>query len=141
MSAAWIVEWVLHRQDSPIHDLRPFILPWRWHENKVLDFMRCLYWNSPISSPFDTMTHVNNPEPKAIRILRQGDRLIYGDATHLVAWFVRDLQMQRDAEGKVVIEWTAQPGKKFDSKTNSVQPLGVLLAKQYVWDSQHDAPV
>lgn len=134
MAAAWIIEWVLHRSDSPIRDLRPHILPRQWSSDKVFDYMRCLFWNSPLWTPFETLCRVNKRKPEGIRIGDEGPRLIYGDdATHLMAWYVKDLCIDRDAYGKVVMEWTAPPGSRLDSNTRTVRPLGEPRKRRFVW--------
>jgi|SRR5437016_12053762 len=133
MAVAWIIEWSLHRRDLPIRDLRPHILPRHWWSDRVLDYMRCLFWNSPLWTPFEALRRVNKRKPEGIFILNEGPRLIYGDATHLVAWHVKDLRIERDLSGSVVMEWTAPPGSHFDSKTETFHPLGKPRKRRFVW--------
>ncbi len=38
MASAWIIEWNRHRKDSPITDLKPHILPYRWKSRRVMDY-------------------------------------------------------------------------------------------------------
>ena len=125
-ATAWVIEWRCHRKDSPIreHHLRPHILPRHWQSERVFDYMRCLFWNSPLWTPFESLKRVNQRQPLGIFIIGEGPRLFYGDATHLVAWHVKDLQIERDSVGKVVVEWTAPAGSRFDRKSGTIVPVG-----------------
>ena len=100
--SAWIVEWVAHRGDiKRILDSRPHILPYRWNSTRVMDYMRVLYWNSPLHKPFGTLQNVNLAKPPGI--FNEGMR--YGDATHLKASLVKDLMVYQVGQ-KTVLEWT-----------------------------------
>lgn len=108
--AAWIIEWELDKPNLPICDLRPHILPWRWESQKVFDYMRCLFWNSALRMPFETLEGVNSGSPR-VWILNEGPRLMYGDAVaHLMAWRVKDLHIGENRSGKCVMEWTTSEG-------------------------------
>jgi hypothetical protein len=98
----------------------------------VLDYMRCLFWTSPLWTPSESLANVNKPRPEGIFILNQGSRLIYGDATHLVAWYVKDLNVQRDAFGNVIMEWTAPNGTQLDPQDSRLVPMGVPFRRKYV---------
>ena len=112
-----MVEWQLDKPDLPIHDLRPHILPWRWASRYVFIYMRCLFWNSGLRTPFETLEGVNSGNPKVWNI-NEGPRLMYGDSTaHLMAWRVKDLKIEEDRSGKCVMEWTAPAGIGIDHKT------------------------
>ena len=132
MAVAWIIEWSLHRRDLPIRDLKPHILPRQWQTERVMDYMRCLFWNSPLWTPFETQARVNMRKPPGIFISHEGPRLIFGDATHLIAWRVKDFQITRDESGNVVMEWTAPPGCRFDHKSRTIQPLGEAHKRRFV---------
>jgi hypothetical protein len=133
MAVAWIIEWSLHRRDLPIRDLRPHILPRQWWSDRVLDYMRCMFWNSALWTPFESLARVNKRKPQGIFILNEGPRLIYGDATHLIAWYVKDLLIERDRSGKVVMEWTAPPGTHFDGTRLRFDPLGSPRKRRFAW--------
>lgn len=47
---------------------------------------------------------VNKQNPEGILIMNEGTRLVYGAATHLVAWFVKDLRIERGMSGDIVME-------------------------------------
>ena len=134
MAAAWIIEWSLHRRDLPILDLRPHILPRYWRAGRVMDYMQCLFWNSALWAPSEALRSVNKRKPEGIFIMNEGPRLIYGDATHLIAWLVKDLRIERGAAGEIVMEWTALPGSRFNSKTRTFEPLGKPLRRRFVWN-------
>jgi len=65
--------------------------------------------------------------------MNEGPRLFYGDATHLVAWLVKDLRVERGASGEIVMEWTAPPGNRFNNKTRTFEPMGKPLMRRFVW--------
>ena len=131
MATAWIIEWNRHREDSPITDLRPHILPYRWNSRRVMDYMRCLFWNSPLWAPFETVNRVNQREPLGIFILEEGGRYRYGDATHLEACLTRDLKIYRNKAGKTVMEWTAPPAVRLDRKTHTFVPIGKPTRRRF----------
>jgi hypothetical protein len=92
---AWIIEWHTYREDSPIRSFRPHILPWRWRSEKVADYMRCLYWNSGLWTPFEIIVRVNKREPEGILIERALAPLVYGDgACRLVASVVSHKRLE-----------------------------------------------
>src|SRR5437879_4393832 len=124
MAAAWIIEWRLHRKDSPVPASRPHILPRHWQSARVLDYMRCLYWNSPLWTPTESLAHVNQRKPQGIFIGDYGPRLFYGDATHLDAVLVKDLHIERRSSGEMILEWTAPPGIRFNRNTWKIEPMG-----------------
>jgi hypothetical protein len=136
-ATAWIIEWRLHRKDSPIRDcdLRPHILPRNWRSERVFDYMRCLFWNSPLCTPFTSLKQVNLRKPPHVFIVDEGPRLRYGEATHLVAWHVKDLVMERDPSGRVVMEWTAPAGIHFVRETRTLEPIGIPTRRRYVWEN------
>ena len=105
--AAWIVEWELEKSNLPKLDARPHILPWRWESRRVFDYMRCLFWNSALRTPFETLDEINRGKP-TVWTLCDGPRLMYGDASaHLMAWRVSDLRIREKSYGKFLMEWTA----------------------------------
>jgi len=95
--------------------------------------MRCLFWNAPLWTPFESLKRVNLRKPPGIFIEEEGPRLFYGDATHLMAAYVKDLQMERNASGSVVMEWTAPARSHFDRKKWSFVPVGPPIKRRYVW--------
>jgi hypothetical protein len=129
--AAWIIEWELDKPDLLICDLRPHILPWRWESRKVFTYMRCLFWNSALRMPFETLEGVNSSKPR-VWILNEGPRLMYGDATaHLMAWRVKDLRITEDRSGKCLIEWTAPAGIGIDHKTHRAVQRSAPIKRHY----------
>ena len=104
--AAWIIEWELHRRALPIRDLHPYILPPRWRNSRVKDFMRCWFWNSALWSPWETLERVSQLKPQALLERDGGTKIIYGMSTALVACHTRDLFIEEESSGKCVMEWT-----------------------------------
>jgi hypothetical protein len=98
-----------------------------------MDYMRCLFWNSALHTPFGTLHSVNKRKPQGIWIQNDGDRLLYGDSTHLRACYVKDLNILQDTSGNMVMEWTVPPAKQFDSKTHGVVPVTKPFKRSYVW--------
>ena len=135
--AAWIVEWELHRRDSPIHDLHPHILPHRWQSNRVFDYMRCLYWNSALWASWETLDQVNRTRPQGVFILNEGPRLVYGVSTVLVACRVGDLTIEEDASGKCVMSWTMPAGLHFDRDQWRVVPRSEPFPRRLEFKDWH----
>jgi hypothetical protein len=84
------------------------------------------------------LKRVNQRKPLGIFVENQGPRLFYGDATHLVAWHVKDLQVERDSSGIIQIKWTAPSGSRFDNKSKAFVPAGVPTKRQYEWIERRD---
>ena len=99
-----------------------------------MDFMRCLYWNSALHTPLGTLVHVNEKKPQGIWIPNNsGGRLMYGNATHLIACYVKDLKIGQDESGNMVLEWTEPPVAKFDNKTHHFLPVTKPRKRTFVW--------
>jgi hypothetical protein len=139
MARAWIVQWYRHWLDSPIRDcdLRPHILPRRWRSERVLDYMSCLFWNSALWTPFESLNRVNERKPPGIYAQNNGTRLLYGDATCLIAYPVKDLRIAPAVLGKVIMEWTTPANTTVDRATGSLVRVGEPSAKRYEWDNRH----
>jgi hypothetical protein len=95
--------------------------------------MRSLFWNSELWTPLETQQNVNSWRPQGIFICNEGPRLIYGDATHLIAWWVKELRIEHRTSGEVVLEWTAPPGIRYDSASRTIHHIGEPLRRQFVW--------
>jgi hypothetical protein len=104
---AWIVEWHVHRRDSTVirFDRRPYILPRRWKAERVLNFMRCLYWNSSEATPSETLLEINKQRPEGIRESSSGKTLVYGGATFLFAYLADNLTVKRSRPGQFIVTW------------------------------------
>ncbi|MEJ0088301.1 MAG: hypothetical protein WDM80_00870 [Limisphaerales bacterium] len=135
--AAWIIEWELHRRDLPIRDLHPYILPYRWQSDRIFDFMRCLYWNSALWTPSETLERVNRPKPQGVFVLDHGPRLIYGMSTVLVACRVKDLSICKNSAGKCVMEWTMPANLQIDRKALRVVKTGSPVKRCLVFKDWH----
>ncbi|MEI7534376.1 MAG: hypothetical protein WCK57_08395 [Verrucomicrobiae bacterium] len=112
--SAWIIQWKKGRRNSTQLNLQPHILPWRWGTEKVFDYMRCIYWNSPLTTPYGTLLNINQMKPQGIFQTNQGPRLFYGDSTRLVAWHVKDLSFEIINKNKMAMKWTAPAGLNLD---------------------------
>ncbi len=130
---AWVIEWETYREDSPIRGLRPHILPWRWRSEKVADYMRCMYWNSSLWTPFETFVRVNKRKPDGVFIECSSTPFLYGDgAACLVASYVKDLHIERDDVGKITMEWTRPPRYRYDSAKGRAMPVGPCIKRKFV---------
>jgi hypothetical protein len=78
--------------------------------------MRCLYWNSPITTPFGTLIEINNRKPQGLFQTNQGPRLFYGDELRLMACYVKDLDFENISPNKMAMVWTAPAGLKLETK-------------------------
>jgi hypothetical protein len=90
-----------------------------------------MFWNSSLWTPFETLERVNQRKPLGIFIGNEGPRLFYGDATILIACHVKDLRIERESSGKVVMEWTAPAGTSIDRKAGKIVPVGEPTRRRY----------
>lgn len=136
LRAAWVLEWELDRRYEQFHkgSLRPYFLPYRWHAEKVFDFMRCLFWNSDFHTPLGTLIGVNKRMPEGIIPGNQGTRLFYSDTPNtLSAAIVKDLRFSLVKPGEMIVEWTIPAGTKLDFKSLNAIPIGRPTKRRYVW--------
>src|ERR1035437_9787006 len=108
-------------------------MPRHWSQDRVIDYMRCLFWNSPLWTPFESLKRVNQRKPLGIFIVSDRRPLLYGDATCLIAWYVRDLRIERNSSGKVVMQWTAPAGSGPGIETGTVVSVGTPIKRRYEW--------
>jgi hypothetical protein len=139
---AWIVEWHLTLHDTGFkeHELRPYILPYRWQSERVFDFMRCLFWNSALFSPNATLRGINKPyswnkDPNSAYMIHNGARLFYGllgDVNRLVAGQVKDLSIIHDSD-RYIVRWTRPAGSRHDDVSGCIVPEGAPVERQWIW--------
>ena len=117
--SAWIIEWSPHRDDIGMSDIAPIILPHRWSKNKVIDFLRVLYWNSPLHCLFETSKEVQYSKSPRIHISDSGARIDYSEfgGTVLIATHVQDLKISFLPTGEELMEWTLSPHLSRDKIT------------------------
>ena len=140
--SAWIVEWRLPLFNPLIPDaeLRPYILPCRWSQERVLDFMHCVWWNSILVNPFATVKKVGrmttrNKEPDQITRVCEGARLFYRvePETHwLVAGRTKNLSVVSSKPGELEIRWTRPAGAQRNNN-GSVESVGQPVERHWVW--------
>jgi len=109
--AAWIVEWCVQGGNSAIEkfESRPYILPYRWKAERIVDFMRCLYLNSSLVTPSEAVIGLNKRQPEGMLPPSNGQSLIYGECgnrTFLFSNRVKDLNIERDEYGRFAVTWT-----------------------------------
>ena len=108
--AAWIVEWHVHGSYSELEkcELRPHILPYRWRVERIVDFMRCLYWNSSLVTPSEAVIGLNKRQPEGIYSSCSRQPLVYGEYGNrfLFSNRVNDLAIERDEVGRFAVTWT-----------------------------------
>ena len=98
-----------------------------------MDYMRCLFWNSALWTPFESLSRVNEREPQGVFVQNDGTWLLYGDATCLVAYPVKDLRVRREASGEVIIEWTAPASMAVEPKTGRLVRAREAVPRRYEW--------
>jgi|GEM_PF-3583766 len=141
--AAWMVEWQCFPHDSRLkeQELRPYMLPYRWKDGRVFDYMRCVFWNSGRCAPSDTLRGINTPysgntDPKGAYRENEGARLFYGlhgDACLLVAGLTNTLCIATDETGKVVVKWTRPAGARRDDAIDRIVQVGEPVERQWIW--------
>lgn len=139
--AAWIVEWHCPPWNARIkkEELRPYILPHRWNDQRIFECMRCLFWNSSLFYPNETLRGVNKPDShnkdqSSGYMIRDGARLFYGlhgDACRLVAGFTKNLCITRDETGRLFMKWTRPPGSRRDDATGRIVSCGSPVERKW----------
>lgn len=133
MAVAWIIEWRRFGKVPATLDLRPHILPGQWRSDRVFDYLRCLYWNSPLWTPLESLKRVHLRMSSDTIVEVDEPRIIYGNATHLIASHVRDLEIETDPSGQVVLQWTSPAGRRINSTTKTFSPVGTPTKRRYQW--------
>jgi len=141
--SAWIVEWLIPLSNSiiPAAELRPYILPSRWCEEGVLDFMHCLWWNSALVNPYATVRKVGrmttrNKEPDQITRVCEGARLFYRvepESHWLVAGSTKNLSVVSSHPGELEIRWTRPAGAKRNNNTGLIEQVGEPVDRSWLW--------
>jgi hypothetical protein len=125
ISTAWIVEWERTGSQRPIPRQELFVLPWRWRSSRVIDFMRCIYFNSPQFSLENVLSDMNVGKSNRVRIIDEVRRIIYGDNPFLVAAYVRDLRIEREHACRIEhISWTRPAGWQSDYELKRLKVIG-----------------
>ena len=140
--SAWIVEWLVPPYNSVVSksDLRPYILPYRWNSDHVFDFMRCLFWNSALWVPNETVRQINETQSgrsNAHSILRvcEGGRLSYGvhgEAYWLIAARVKNLCGSRNDTGEFILKWTRPARANRNHKSGLIEFVGDSVDREWI---------
>ena len=97
------------------------VLPWRWHEEQVLDYLYSLYYNSPLRRISDRAEWADSKPHLGLLVLKEAKRLIVGEHPFLVADLVTDLAVISDeAKGVDRVSFTEPPGTYFDLEDGKV---------------------
>lgn len=141
--SAWMVEWHLPLYNAAIsgRELRPYILPFRWKPERVFDFMRCLWWNSALWTPSETVRRINEPRPEkknssSILQICDGARLgygVHGDSHLLIAVLTKNLCVTRNASGEFIFKWTRPAGARRNDETGLIEPVGEPCEREWLW--------
>jgi len=144
---AWIVEWHCPIWDARIkkHELRPYILPYRWNDQRIFEFMRCLFWNSGLFYPNEALRGVNKPglrktDPRNGSMIHYGALLSYGipgDAALLIAAFTKNLCITQDETGRFLLKWTRPSGVRPDEATGCIVPCGSPVERRWTLTAGH----
>jgi len=141
--SAWIVQWHFpkHYTEIPEQELRPHILPYRWNDRRIFDYMRCLFWNSVLFSPGAILCGVNKPNSRnkdqtAGYMVNAGASLFYGrygDGYFLIAGLTKDLRITKDKVGSIFVKWTRPAGSRRDNKSGYIVPHGIPHEEKWIW--------
>jgi hypothetical protein len=116
----WVVRWARgERYRFTIDFLQ--VLPWRWSEDKVLDYLYGLYYNSPLTKISDRAEWADSKPHLGLLVLKEPKRIIVGDHPFLVANLVTDLSVTSDdVKGLDRVTFTEPPGTHFDVEGGKV---------------------
>ena len=116
----WVVRWA-RGEDHPFTTGFLQVLPWRWPEEKVLDYLYGLYYNSPLTRIAERAEWADSKPRLGLLVLKEAKRLIIGDHPFLVANLVTDLCVSCDeAKGVDRVSFTKPPGTHFDVEGGKV---------------------
>jgi hypothetical protein len=116
----WVVRWV-KGEGYPFANGVFQVLPWRWPEEKVLDYLYGLYYNSPMRRIADRAEWADSKPHLGLLVLKEPKRLIVGEHPFLVANLVEDLAVSSDdAKGVDCVSFTEPPGTHFDIEGGKV---------------------
>ena len=116
----WVVRWV-RGEGYPFTAGVLQVLPWRWSEGQVLDYLYGLYYNSPLRGLADRAEWAEGHPHLGLLVLKEPKRLIVGEHPFLVANWVEDLAVRTDeAEGVDRVTFTEPAGTHFDIEGGKV---------------------
>jgi|GEM_PF-2205946 len=116
----WVVRWV-RGEGYPFTAGVFQVLPWRWHEETVLDYLYGLYYNSPLRRISDRAEWADSKPHLGLLVLKEAKRIIVGEHPFLAADLVTDLSVIADeAKGVDRVSFTEPPGTRFDVEGGKV---------------------
>jgi len=131
--SAWIIEWSIFSNHLNFPESQPLILPSRWGKQKIKDFLRVLYFNSPLYCLPEVKTNVDQGFSGAVSIRDSGRRIDYsGDGVVLTATHVNDLRFSLTKDGDEVMEWTLTPHLSTNPNTGRTIEITKKVKRKYV---------
>jgi hypothetical protein len=116
----WVIRWA-RGEGYPFTTDFFQVLPWRWHEDKVLDYLYSLYYNSPLTKISDRAEWADSEPRLGLLVLKEPKRIIVGEHPFLGANLVTDLCVTYDeAKGLDRVTFTEPPGTHFDVEGGKV---------------------
>jgi hypothetical protein len=116
----WVVRWV-KGEGYPFTAGVLEVLPWRWPEDKVLDYLYGLYYNSPLRPLAERAEWAEGKAHLGLLVLKEPKRLIVGELPFVVANRVEDLCVSADeARGVERVTFTEPAGTYFDLEGEKV---------------------
>lgn len=132
MKTAWVIEWDRFGNHRPIPQSEIFVLPWRWKSSRVIDFMRCIYFNARQFSISDSVFDLNARQSSMVRVVDEIDRITFGDNPFLIAAYVHDLKVEYDpAQRLEYVRWTRPPGLQSDHERLRLKTVGSPLPRTF----------
>ena len=138
----WVVRWV-RGEGYPFTPGVFQVLPWRWHEEKVLDYLYGLYYNSPLRRIAARAEWADSKPHLGLLVLKEAKRIIVGEYPFLVANLVEDLAVTSDeAKGVDRVSFTEPPGTYFDLEGEKVlrHHPATPVELEMPWGSGAEAP-
>jgi len=112
MAAAWVIEWEWEGDHRALNDSPVYILPWRWSEDRVLSFLRAIYYNNSELFEADYGLHeLSHPKRYERLEIFEARRIFFGHNPYLVCAYAKDFSCTMDDDGKTeILSWTRPSG-------------------------------
>jgi hypothetical protein len=135
----WVVRWQLQPQSSILQDFFQ-VLPWRWKEEKVKEYLCSLHYNTPTRPITERIDWMNSEVPIGLVVLEEKNRVIVGEHPFLVADLVTDFSVAYDPSRDVdVLSYTEPAGTRFDIERGKVIRKGPPVKVSFELKRQVDA--
>jgi hypothetical protein len=128
--SAWVIEWVWLSEHRKVKTKLLHVLNPRLNARTVINYMKCLYLNSELTSGVDRLGFLSSKHWKG-RVIQEGPRISVGRNPYLMGWHVKDLTIEIDYKRSLeVFRWTEVPGRRYNEKTHEWEDLGEALTRE-----------